>query len=557
MKRRRFSVYCRKGTQLASFCLFLWLMARAVWPAPEPPLPRDLFLHLDPLASLLSSLAARECLNSLAVGIALFVFSICFGRFFCGHICPMGTTLDIARFLGGLGIVKKKTSQMPPGRDRALRRIKYLVLIVMSVTAFLGVNTYFWGSPIALVTRFYALLLHPILLLAGDGALHVLQPLFSMVESDLAYASVSLRRYDSLCFIVVFFAMLFLLERVKPRFWCRYLCPAGAVLALAAHIPLWRRKVSHCTGCGVCAAHCPTEAISQEGAACVHSECIACRSCGSVCPTRGVCFAVSVPKSLAMRGESPPETERMDFLPSRRLFVGASCAGAALAATQYSGIHSLLGDSGRGTLWGEGLIRPPGSLPEPDFLDRCLRCGLCMKACPENALQPAWVAAGAAGVFSPIVVPRRGPCEPDCTICGQVCPTAAIAPLSLQEKHWAKIGTAVVLQHRCLAWAEGRRCMVCQEVCPYGSIAIVQKSGQAVPVPVVDASRCFGCGYCETHCPVRVPAIVVEPLNALRLPEGAGYMARGKSLGLVLVPGAKSGTQEPLEDDALPPGFSL
>lgn len=555
MKRRRFAAHIRRGAQLASLVFFLRLLALAAWPELKVALPPDLFLRLDPLASLLSSLTAREWLASLAPGLALVALTVCFGRFFCGYICPMGTTLDIARFFGAKIAGKKRNSATPLAGEAGWRRVKYFVLIVMAATAFFGVNTYFWGSPIALATRFYALVLHPVLLLAGDGALRALGPVFTASGLDSAYISLPSRRYDAVLFVLFFFAGLFLLERVRPRFWCRYLCPAGAVLALAARRPLWRRKVTRCSGCGTCAALCPTTAIAPGGIACAHGECLACRACVDVCPVNGLAFTFS---NAGERGDAAaaPVNLHDTFRPSRRAFVGAACAGAVLAGAQYSGAHSLLGPDGRGTVWGEGLIRPPGSVPEADFLDRCLRCGLCMKACPENALQPAWLAAGAEGVFSPIVMPRRGPCEPDCNVCGRVCPTAAIAPLRLEEKRWAKIGTAVVLQYRCLAWAEGRRCMVCQEVCPYGSVTIVQKSGQAVPVPVVDASRCFGCGYCENHCPTRLPAIVVQPLNALRLPGGEGYETAARSLGLVLTPGAHSETQAPQPIDDLPPGFT-
>jgi MauM/NapG family ferredoxin protein len=205
------------------------------------------------------------------------------------------------------------------------------------------------------------------------------------------------------------------------------------------------------------------------------------------------------------------------LLPSRRAFLGASVFGAVLAGVQYNGAHSLLNADGDGTIWSPSCIRPQGALPESRFLQLCLRCGECMKVCPDNALQPAWLAAGPEGIFSPLLTPRRGPCEPGCNACGQICPTRAIAPLPLEEKQWAKVGTAIVNRQTCLAWAEELSCVVCQEVCPYGTVTPVQQSGARVPTPMVDAARCYGCGYCERHCPVRISAIVIQPLNALHL----------------------------------------
>jgi formate hydrogenlyase subunit 6/NADH:ubiquinone oxidoreductase subunit I len=182
-----------------------------------------------------------------------------------------------------------------------------------------------------------------------------------------------------------------------------------------------------------------------------------------------------------------------------------------------------------------------------------------MKACPTNGLQPAWFGAGPEGMFSPLLTPRRGPCEPDCRACGSLCPTRAITPLAPEEKYWAKVGTAVVDPGRCLAWAEGRRCVVCEEVCPYGAVAVRQDSRArfGLPVPLVRPERCFGCGYCEYYCPARLPAIAVQPLGALRLAD-SGYAAAGRAAGLLLLPAEKGDASGPgdLPEGALPPGFT-
>jgi len=199
-----------------------------------------------------------------------------------------------------------------------------------------------------------------------------------------------------------------------------------------------------------------------------------------------------------------------------------------------------------------------------------------MRVCPTNALQPANASNGSnfGGMFSPVLVARRGPCEPDCNLCGVVCPSGAIRALSLKEKRWAKIGTSVVIPGRCLAWNNSKSCIVCQEVCPYGAVKIVPRENVAVTltgthtysgkysVPVVTAEKCFGCGYCEQHCPTEVPAIKSEPLNPLRISEGS-YEERGKERGLQLELADKSVTgpsdifpMEELPEGTLPPGFT-
>jgi polyferredoxin len=502
-------------------------------------LPPDLFLHLDPLGSSLAALAARQPVSGMLIGLGVTGITLLLGRVFCGYVCPLGVTLDIFQRLFGPG-KKGRRDDWPPS---SWRRLKYLLLALILAAALGGVNLGAWVSPLSLITRFYALLIHPLLLLAGETFLDLGYPLFSALDlRSLSYAAVEPRFFAGLYLIAGFFALLFIMEARQPRFWCRYLCPAGALLALFSFRPWRRRRVIACQSCGRCARVCPTGAITENGLLNARRECLVCQRCQSVCPVKGVSFSF-LPLNQRAGAITAGENREDKLLPlSRRAFLGAAGGGILLAGAQSSGLSGLLIARQPGSIWPPGLIRPPGSLPEALFRDLCLGCGECMKVCPTNGLQPAGLAGGLEGMFSPLLRPRRGGCEPDCHACGQVCPTRAIAPLSLEEKQWAKIGTAVVEKKRCLAWAEGKQCLVCQEVCPYGAV-IMEDTGQAQEdpsqealAPVVNVSRCFGCGFCEYHCPTRLPAIMVEPLAALRLSAG-GYKNFAQELGLDLRPG--------------------
>jgi MauM/NapG family ferredoxin protein len=261
---------------------------------------------------------------------------------------------------------------------------------------------------------------------------------------------------------------------------------------------------------------------------------------------------------LPVPQESLPQ--KLPRLPERRLFLQAGLAGAACAAGSMLGLDSLQQPAGAGLIFPSGLIRPPGAAPEEDFLRLCLRCGACMQACPSNGLQPVYFSAGVAGLFSPVLVPRRGPCEASCNACGRVCPSRALRNLPLEEKQRAKIGTATVLRERCLAWEQDRRCVVCQEVCPYGAVSLRALPGRLAPAPFVKAERCFGCGACECHCPVASPAIVAEAAGALRLRQGS-YVEAAREARLTLELTPKDAKDllpggEDLPEDALPPGFT-
>lgn len=114
-------------------------------------------------------------------------------------------------------------------------------------------------------------------------------------------------------------------------------------------------------------------------------------------------------------------------------------------------------------------------------------------------------------MLTPRLVPRLGYCSFNCNACGQVCPTAAIPPLSLEEKQGVRIGLASVNRDRCLPWAHDIPCIVCEEVCPVADKAIVLEEvevvkGQSEMVflqrPRVIQELCTGCGICEYQCPM-------------------------------------------------------
>jgi ferredoxin len=129
------------------------------------------------------------------------------------------------------------------------------------------------------------------------------------------------------------------------------------------------------------------------------------------------------------------------------------------------------------------VVRPPGALAEEDFLQRCIKCGQCMRVCPTNIIQPATLEAGLEGLWTPLLNFRVGTsgCQLNCIACGNVCPTSAIRPLSLDEKLGrgefaergpVRMGTAFVDRGRCLPWAMDEPCIVCQENCPVSPKAI-------------------------------------------------------------------------------------
>jgi formate hydrogenlyase subunit 6/NADH:ubiquinone oxidoreductase subunit I len=145
-----------------------------------------------------------------------------------------------------------------------------------------------------------------------------------------------------------------------------------------------------------------------------------------------------------------------------------------------------------------------------------------MKVCITNALQPTFLEAGLEGVWTPVVVPRRGYCEYNCTLCGQVCPTGAIKALIVEEKREWRSGTAMFDKSRCLPHAHGEDCIVCEEFCPTPTKSVKYRmadrgDGVMVKQPYVDLMTCIGCGICVTKCPlIDAPGIRVTSIGETR-----------------------------------------
>ncbi len=467
--------------------------------------------------------AARTFITG--VGWALIILGLAFilGRVFCSYVCPMGATLDFTDWLAW----RKEKRKIPNAFEASgrYRNIKYLLLCFVLATSLLGVSSIFFFSPLSLITRFYGFVIYPLILMISNLFLDTLRPVFPMVGLDsLAFTYLPVPSFSTNLFMASLLLVILLLAYVQPRFWCRNLCPAGAMLGLCSRRPLFRRQVSDdCTQCGRCVRKCPMGAIAEDFVATAHSECITCLKCQEVCPEDAIRFQPGI-KAIA----PVPEIDL-----TRRKVMKAGFAGAAAAAITMTNVNHLHGGDNPRALRSSHLIRPPGALPETDFQARCVRCGKCAKGCLTNTLQLTWFEAGISGIWTPKITARLAGCEQNCNACGHLCPTGAIRPLDLEEKIFAKVGTARIIQSRCIAWEQDRQCLICDEICPYNAISSQFNAGHPVTVPVVDENKCNGCGYCEMKCPVSgESAIVVEPTGELRMVSGS-YQGKARELGLV------------------------
>jgi ferredoxin len=307
--------------------------------------------------------------------------------------------------------------------------------------------------------------------------------------------------------IVLFLAVL-CLGFLRPRFWCKYVCPSGAMFSLGNLFRVSERKVeTSCINCNKCVEICPFDAIKPDFTTRT-TDCTLCQTCGGVCPTQAIKF-VGRWNSVDLKTVNDPPTSETPIGRRGFLSLAAGCATAVAG-----GVGAAVGTRALGTDGGSPPVRPPGSVPEPQFLDLCIRCGECFKVCPNNVLQPVGFERGLENLWTPQVVADWAGCEASCNACGQVCPTGAIRPIRLEEKRVARMGLAIVDENTCLPLAGRGACQLCVDECVAAGYRAIEQmmvgtqvdddgqpiEGSGFLAPVVLADECVGCGLCQTRC---------------------------------------------------------
>jgi polyferredoxin len=415
--------------------------------------PVNFFLQIDPLAALGTVLTTHRLYAPLLWSVATIVLTVLLGRFFCGWVCPFGTVHQLTGFAANRG--KPAARMLDLNRYRKAQSVKYLVLVfllgaaaVPSIAATCQIGLL---DPICLMGRSVNLAVLPIV----DGIRPVVSPMG--------------RFHQWAWVILAVFCTAVLLNLYVPRFYCRFVCPLGALFGVLCRFALWRigAPAGRCKNCSVCGRAC--EGACEPGENTRLAECVLCFNCMDDCRHGAIAYGAIA------------QTEKIPSVDAGRRAFCLSLAGGVLAAPAVR--LAAGGSAGRS----REFIRPPGSLDEQRFLERCLKCGQCMRVCPTNVIQPAGFEAGIEGLWTPVLNNRIGSsgCQLNCVACGKICPTSAIRPIEIDEKLGrgrfagngpVRIGTAFVDRKRCLPWAFDRPCIVCEENCPVSPKAIYTRT---------------------------------------------------------------------------------
>lgn len=457
----------------------------------------NIFFRWNPLVAASTMMAAKKFIGLLFPSLIIVFITMILGRVFCGWLCPLGTLLDGAKTLF-------KTSSNSASN---IRDSKYIILTGILTASLFGLQLIGYFDPFSILLRGLAFSVDPglnyviswifdsIYFASPSWLSSLSEPVYAFLKSTVLPYRQTFFSLSLLSFVILF--VIFALEKLERRFWCRNLCPLGALLAIFSKFSFLRRlPFKACEGCSQCTEDCRMDAFDEKGFL-MNEECNLCMDCIDDCQTAVSSFQFKLPKN------------RTPMRPDRRVFIASGLAAITLPVLSKVSLGHRLQTS--------YLLRPPGVRDEVEFLALCVRCGECMKVCIQNALQPAFMESGYEGMFSPRLIPRVGYCEFNCNLCAQVCPTGAINKMALADKQKFVIGIAYFNKNRCLPFSENKACIVCEEHCPTYNKAIKFKEetvkdmeGNPITVkrPYVIKDLCIGCGICEKVCPIEGEAAI-------------------------------------------------
>jgi len=277
-------VVIRRTSQIACLVLFIYILWSTTYPL-KGILPPGTFFKINPLVMIMTSVSERVIVPGLALSIIMLLLTAIFGRFFCGWICPLGTAIDMA---GSLGKKERMENDILNAR---IRKAKFIILAAIGTSAAFARQVAWIFDPMVIMARFVSLNLIPAVTFLINGMFIILikefhlygpmQDLYRAIKPTILGVKVYYFAHSGI--ILMVFVLVSGLSLLFRRFWCRALCPLGALYALFSNFAPLARTVEKCVKCKICKSRCRTGAIKDD-LDYVKSECVLCMDCIYDCP---------------------------------------------------------------------------------------------------------------------------------------------------------------------------------------------------------------------------------------------------------------------------------
>lgn len=440
------------------------------------------------------------------VVVGLIILTLVFGRVYCSVVCPLGILQDVVARIRKAVVRKRHTYS----KAKTVLRISVLTVFTV-VMAFSG------ATFIAYLIEPYSIFGRIASTILGTLWRYGHNAIAGIAEGMESYAFSTVELHVDTVTLIVASLSLFVVATmawVGGRTYCNTICPVGTVLGFLSRFS-WLKPVidkEKCVGCGSCGRKCKASCIDTRNHSIDYSRCVGCMDCIEDCKTGAIRYVHSPGEKKAASVHADGKETLQS--PSRRTFLlmsATTAAAAALRAQEKKVDGGLAVIEDRIAPDRTGHIIPPGSRDIRHFAQHCTACQLCVTKCPNNVLTPS---TDIMRLMQPEMRYSEGFCRPECTLCGEVCPSGAILPLSREVKSSVQIGHAVWIRKNCVVTTDGVSCGNCARHCPAGAIAMVPSvvgDEDSLKIPVVDTARCIGCGACEYLCPARpFGAIYVE-----------------------------------------------